>query len=460
MTKYGKVTVLLFCLILVFSCVLPVKANSAMTFWTGTDASGSVTADENCPVEAVKENLSFSLPDPATNLIMTPGQYRNRFTAEYTFENTSDQDVQVLLSFPAALNPYGAMPEFPDSPEIPDQYRIEVNGMPAETVHRYTWLGGYDFDLKRDLSMLKDGYTEDSFFKPDTDVWKYTWQLHIEEENSDRAVVSCTFDSSDKNRRYRIQPYYRGIDFRGNQLTIAADGEDGTEFSLYVFGDELSDDPEWQLMASMDQNEPVKGSAQLKDKKKQTYEEYVLSLKPEGKAISDTDWYNAMTAMYDATCENDLVLTDTDQISGHLLHWLQYELHFEPHEQIVNAVSAPIYPSVNTAYDYPVFGYTYLLSPASSWKDFKALDISVETPMEMIESSLKGFEKTDTGYHISVEGLPKGELEFSLCEVSSPKKKSNPYEYILIGILAAGALLVILLAVLLIKLAGRLFRKS
>ena len=80
--------------------------------------------------------------------------------------------------------------------------------------------------------------------------------------------------------------------------------------------------------------------------------------------------------------------------------------------------------------------------------------------MEMIESSLKGFEKTETGYHITVDGLPKGELAFSLCEVSSPKKKSNPYGYILIGILAAGALLVILLVVLLVKLIGRLLKKS
>ena len=33
----------------------------------------------------------------------------------------------------------------------------------------------------------------------------------------------------------------------------------------------------------------------------------------------------------------------------------------------------------------------------------------------MHESSLKGFEKTETGYALSMDGLPDGELKFTLC---------------------------------------------
>ncbi|MBQ3000737.1 MAG: hypothetical protein IJD63_03205, partial [Oscillospiraceae bacterium] len=84
-------------------------------------------------------------------------------------------------------------------------------------------------------------------------------------------------------------------------------------------------------------------------------------------------------------------------------------------------VTAPIYPSIDTDYDPDIYGYTYLLSPAKTWKSFGTLDIVVNTPYYITESSLEGFEKTDTGYTLTLEGLPDGELTFTLSTSEDPE---------------------------------------
>ena len=47
---------------LFFCClVLPLKANSAITVYTGSDQSGVFTSEEDCPIEVVSEKLTFNI---------------------------------------------------------------------------------------------------------------------------------------------------------------------------------------------------------------------------------------------------------------------------------------------------------------------------------------------------------------------------------------------------------------
>ena len=104
-------------------------------------------------------------------------------------------------------------------------------------------------------------------------------------------------------------------------------------------------------------------------------------------------------------------------------------------------MSAPIYPDIDGEYSPSVYGYTYLLSPASTWADFGRLDIVINTPYYLIDSNLEGFEKTENGYSLSLDGLPKedGEhtdLSFSLCQEGEPTRSSNGTGlWVLMGIL-------------------------
>ena len=108
------------------------------------------------------------------------------------------------------------------------------------------------------------------------------------------------------------------------------------------------------------------------------------------------------------------------------MQWYEYEITVGPGERIVNTVTAPIFPSINTRYNPTIYDYTYLLSPAQTWKSFGTLEIVVNTPYYITESSLEGFEKTEDGYKLTLDGLPDSELTFQLCSSENPEKpKTN-----------------------------------
>lgn len=82
---------------------IAVSANSALTYWEGTDAHGVVTTDADCPLEVRHETLTFDLPDSVSNEIFhaeTWDAYHNSYTAEYEIYNPSDMSVKAVLSFP------------------------------------------------------------------------------------------------------------------------------------------------------------------------------------------------------------------------------------------------------------------------------------------------------------------------------------------------------------------------
>jgi len=108
--------------------------------------------------------------------------------------------------------------------------------------------------------------------------------------------------------------------------------------------------------------------------------------------------------------------------SENFLRWYEYEISIPAGGTITNTVTAPIYPGMNTRYEPPIYMYTYLLSPATTWAEFGKLDIVVNTPYYLTESGGEfSFEKTETGYQTSLDGLPEGELEFTLSESAKPK---------------------------------------
>ena len=131
----------------------------------------------------------------------------------------------------------------------------------------------------------------------------------------------------------------------------------------------------------------------------------------------------------------------------------------------------PIYPSINTRYTSPIYEYTYLLSPAGSFADFGRLEIRINTPFYLVDSEVEGFSKTEDGYSIIMDGLPRDkdgklkELVFTLSAEENPINKNKTpagimknivyiiiffWPFILIGI---GALIVLFFII------KRLFRR-
>ena len=119
-----------------------------------------------------------------------------------------------------------------------------------------------------------------------------------------------------------------------------------------------------------------------------------------------------------------IIHTDSFYTFNHVC-WYLYEITVPAGQSVVNTVTAPVYPDVNVDYTPHKCDYTYLLSPAKEWADFKDIEININTPFYMLETNQNGFEKTETGYIYKGVGLPDGELEFTLCESETPQKDDN-----------------------------------
>ena len=428
--------------LLVFS--IPAYANSAMTFWEGTDAAGVVTTDGDCPVEVKHEDLIFTLTDLSDdeqgNRQRFTGDIMSTFSAEYTFYNPGDQKVSVLLSFP-----FGKV-DSETNGEDDDRYSVEVNGKTASCTVRYTYISHRQFDTEKDLALLEDGYTDDSFWKPDLPVYLYTFAIDFIDEKDDYHTVMCSLPNNPDLRRCQLDNLSGG-NFMDDTVSLrctVSENEERKTTRLYIFGEDLDDLPQWDP-----ETEGEEFTAQLVSRETMTFKEYISSGYDETKSISETDYYNARVAMIKDTMESPSVISSYQNLQGSLMRWLQYTIEFEPGETVVNKVTAPAYPSVNTGYEPRIYGYTYLLTPASTWKKFGDLDIRVLTDRFIISSAPGDFEKTDDGYALHFDSLPDDDLTFSVCSLENPKRKSNSGDIIMALILAMAAVPVILVIVIL-----------
>ncbi len=175
-----------------------------------------------------------------------------------------------------------------------------------------------------------------------------------------------------------------------------------------------------------------------------TFQDFALSGWSESSGVSNTDWYNAVVEELrsdDFEASHDLVFLSryAQNFSGCLMRWYDYTMTLAPGETLTNLVTAPLYPSIQSDYEPPIYEYTYLLSPAQTWSRFGDLQIHLQTPYALIESSLEGFQKDTEGYHLSLEGLPESELVVTLSASDQPTRPliQGYGIYLLTGIIAA-----------------------
>lgn len=427
--------------------IIPASANSRAQEWHGSDANGVIFKEGNVPIEVESELLTLDIPTLPYASYRSGEyflKYDSKVTAEYTFYNPTDMTVTATLVFP-----FGARPEYSNlidkdgnslyQAEL-NKYDVTVNGKSIEKTVRHTY--GYSpdgrFNTDYHIAKLSDEYLTDEFYHPNLSVTKYTFQV----DGIDKKFLR----SSSMEKHVGIQIKYNGYDserkiFENDIINVSNNKdeclvsgtieENGTSFSIYVFGNPLPYTPEINLYYYTDYGrgkEKIDGTV-TRTAESMTFEEFAFSNYDESRGVSKVDWYNALiTEMTD----------DTPSLYGwfngyiNLMRWYEYEITLAPGEKIVNTVTAPIYPRIE-AWNQPYkYHYTYLLSPASNWASFGKLDIVINTSYEMSESSVAGFEKTEDGYKLSREGLPMDEegcidLVFTLLnDGNTPKNQPNP----------------------------------
>ncbi len=449
-----------------FTTALPVLANSAQSKFEGVDSSGAIMPDSESPIVVESELLTFYIdefPDSYYYYADNYAAYDARVTAEYTFYNPSEYTVTATLLFPFGKFPsyVGGYYDEVSGEYLPfddtEKYGITLNGEPVETKIRYTYSDDYSqFELDRDLPLITDGFVSDEFYSTELQVTKYTFKV-IEADIANYQAQQIAIDIPSGLGDFKIYfPEQNSCHIQndGDARIHTGIGKLEREFDLYVFGTPPEKLPEWRAYrdGGVLDSEEIYCKVELINTETMSFLDFALQDRSEQSLVSESDWYNAAVAQLNESQSKNpsypvVYWSRYDsRFESKLMRWYEYEITFAAGERVVNTVTAPIYPAIDLDYEPDIYTYTYLLSPAKTWKSFGELDVVINTSYYITESSIEGFERTDSGYRLHLDGLPDGELTFTLCTSESPQKQISPYAFAFGAIIAA--LIIVPLAVI------------
>lgn len=454
-TARNKQASLLLALLLSAVWLLPTQANSAIRSWRGADGA-AVSPQAGCPVEVLREHLTVEiggLPQPFADLPDAS------VTAEYTLLNPTEDAVEVRLFFPV-----GQQPAYTDESGA---YGVTVNGKEAAVKRRFSACFTRSFsagDVETDLMKLEDGYTSDPFWRPGLPVTDYTFSFSELDDTRNTLAVLCLtggsrallYDEGDK-------AYYK-LEWDGKS-TVRFNIEEGSVCRIAVFGE--SDAAFSWHFEHADTGEPLSATVSEKEKRELTLEGFITGLSQENSPVSAADRFNAAAAelrdTFDGAAPDALQVTECLQftVDENYMEWYEYTLAFAPGETLTNTVTAPFFPDIDVGWEPPKYSYTYLLSPAAGWASFGGLDVELHTDAFLLESSLKGFTKTETGWEMHTDSLPEKELELCLSAAQKPKRDKDDLmkEILLWGLMIFGLALIAGAVLLVIFLLKKLFRR-
>ena len=425
----------LICLLLLLPClILPVSANSAQQHWSGTDASGAIITDGDSPIVVEKELLTFDLNEFPNNYYPDNEDflsYTGKVAAEYTFYNPSDMTITATLAFP-----FGNLPGYGYGCDDVEKYGVILDGEKIDVTVRHTpYLYSYSnkrFDLDGSLDLLKNDYISNGIYSPDTTVTMYYWKVEYDIKAGEKVTnprVAIDIPKGDDGIMIYMQNQSGG--------RIQGDGDyriSGASPIIYVIGKPLDSMPEWKAYknGSCNDGEELDAKFVLQESESMTLLDFALEMREENSPISDMDWYNiTVYELISGIRIDGYPVTSITPSGDKINRWYQYEITLQPGERVVNQVTAPMYPAIDMTYQPTVFNYTYLVSPAITWSEFGELKILINTPYYLTDCSYNGFEKTDNGYELTLNGLPKDEdgkvidLTFTLSTEEDPVLKSR-----------------------------------
>ena len=464
--KRKVITALFTALLLGAVLIQPTYANSAQRHWSGTDSTGALVKEKNCPLVVDKELLTFDVQEFPKNYYNSTEEflaYTGKVTAEYTFRNPADYAVTATLVFP-----FGNLPHYGeyiyDSPtdkytvaSDTGKYGVKVNGKPIEATVRHTLKDrGTPFSLNEDMAKLTDGHITDSFFRPDLPVW--VLQYYVEGVNPENQSATAALVLREEPTKTRVLWEEKsGMATLKDGFRLSGWIKTGDTLTVYFFGERPKDGIAWSLYENGACKKKIDGNITLKYSEQMTFRDFVFKEYDNSSGISESDWYNAQVAFLNNGSKNWMyggIYTERSAFS--LMRWYEYTLTLEPGQILTNTVTAPLYPAIDAGYTPSIYTYTYLLSPAKTWAQFGELKIVVNTPYYMIENSQGGFSETERGYELTLPGLPEKELTFTLSEAEHPKppKLSIPFNPIFLLAGFAGFVLIgggVIAVVLIIK---------
>ena len=414
------------------------SANSAQKDWQGSSASGMMITDENCPVEVESEVLTFNINDFPAGYYYEQAElkkYEASVTAHYNFYNPADYDVDMTLAFP-----FGKFPTYVgDNLDDGGKYIVTADGEQIKSSVRHTLSYGV-FNAEKDVAKIVNDYKDDEFFKHDAPVHYY--KCRFTRYGGENALyLNTKYDKEKTAIFYGVEDDYDQTPYAiyrhtSNENSIVS-AKRGTELYLFVVGEDFEDGPQFSYGPSFPlfgNNIVGEDDVWISKQEDITFKDLMLAYRDTNSSVSEIDWYNAAMDYVDSYGYLHY------SMSNSLMRWFEYRLTIPAHGRLANEVTAPVYPDINGYYSPSKYHYEYLLSPAKCWASFGSLEIVINTPYYLLDNNLKDFEKEEGGYRLQLEGLPEGELEFTLCSSKDPAgegwfdndKSSNVFTIVMI----------------------------
>lgn len=403
------------------------EANSAPPYWEGTDAAGAIVKGENCPVVVEKENLTLNIKTLPKGGNIELGEYSAEAIAEYSFYNPTDLNVDMTLLFP-----FGVFPSYAPEAVNENKSAITVNGENAECRVRYSYAAyaPYEFNIDKDMARVQDEKKEDSFYAEATPVTEYRLTL-IVPEGKDVSSLKIKLGFNPKKTRVLFpsgsDTWLKIAD--GDMYACSYLRKSGEKVVTFYAAGEAPREVEPKVYAGGDKEISV---ATTLTNTQTTFSEFVFSKREENTEISDADWYNAFVDMLNERGGKEGSVDSFFMGEGYLMRWFEYEMSIPAKGRAVNRVRAPLYPTVDGRVNSR-YMYTYLLSPAGKWAGFRKIDIRIDTPYFLSNTSLPFEEvKTESGnyYQYTRDSLPQGELTFVLTEIPSEKMEGGSRNFL------------------------------
>ena len=414
--------------------------------------------------------------------------YSAKMSAQYTLFNPTDSDITAKLLFPFNTTPSYIYKL--DRSLDTSKYNLTVNGEEVDKSLRHTYSNrfDYDFDIDTETSKLCDTYAYDSCFAPDTAITKYTYEISgIISDDPQSTFLLAEWKSNPILSRYSLSSSGTwSISNKDGIVNLCIQrAKNGDEFILYVAGVPPKKELEWKCYETRYGENEMPGTATLKETQILSFEEYVLSAWDEKSGISKTDWYNAVIQHNSVESDRLYAILSTDDYDYQFMRWYEYDLTIGAGEQISAEITLPVYPDIYRSYEPYAYRYTHMLSFIETFesKEYPVesiqAEVNINTPYHLIAydyqyledaevdqavKAINNFEDTDSGYKLSLNGLPKEtirddrysnakpksdilELDFKLCIVPDPTISHTHADPTFLEILRENILTIILIAI-------------
>ena len=444
---------------------------AAASFGAREGVNGSDIVVDNaagaCPVVVENETLTFYIADlPETQ--EEAEQSASRVEAAYLLRNPTGEAVTLTLYLPVGFKP-GYLSALPERTRYSVTVETDAGTQFPALKTRYTYheRSYYGMTFDADGELPRADRNDETFFRADMTVTEYTYTVDVSADEQENCTFTFAYDANPlRTRVFSAENGASGVNNGWGEIYRSVQAGRTEQIVVYAIGEE----PEVRagVYSMSGASAQLVSEVAAPQKRTLTFEALVQELYAEARESLGgedvyLDFYNAAVAML-SHADADYRFASSlnaSAVRGNLMLWYEYELTIPAEASVTNVVSAPLMPDLPSQSDGS-WNFGYLLSPGHRWASFRNIQIDVETEYYIDNSTLQ-FTRREGGYSYSKEGLPLGELTFSVTRTERAGYDPFPYDgrtptlttALIILAVAVGVAVVSVTAVLIVRANGK-----